>query len=177
MRKPLSLFAAASLSLGVFAYIGYDSAAFGKDDTQKSADTSGSSKDASSTSGAAGQSSSSSSGQRSSSSAYGASSSSLPQGVTKSAQADESGIRQAIAKVTADVLKEDGISQLSNCFAKNDQQRLTNLKGDQISDKINSSRRLSSRSTTRISSPIRRRWRISSRICKSFRVKCRIRRC
>jgi hypothetical protein len=56
MRKPLALFAAASLSVGVFAYLGYDSAVFGKDDTQKSVDTSGSSssKDSSSTSGAAG---------------------------------------------------------------------------------------------------------------------------
>src|SRR5947207_1795376 len=35
MRKPLALFAAASLSLGVFAYLGYASAAFGKDDEQK----------------------------------------------------------------------------------------------------------------------------------------------
>jgi len=138
MRKPLALFAAASLSVGVFAYLGYDSAVFGKDDTQKSADTSGSSKDSSSSSGSqSGQSSSSSSGLRSSSSAYGSSgSASLPQGVTKSTQSDDAGIRQAISKVTADVLKEDGISQLSNCFAKSDQQRLTNLKGDELKDKI-----------------------------------------
>src|SRR5207237_9965489 len=81
-------------------------------------------------------SSSSSSGLRSSSSAYGSSSGSLPQGVTKSTQADESGIRMAISKVTANVLKEDGISQLSQCLAKNDQQRLSNLKGDQINEKI-----------------------------------------
>src|SRR3954468_24390273 len=130
MRKPLALFAAASLSVGVFAYLGYDSAVFGKDDTQKSADTSGSSsKDSSSSSsGAAGQSSSSSSGLRSSSSAYGSSSGSLPQGVTKATQADESGVRNTIAQITAAVLKENGIDQISNYLAKNDQQRLTNLK-------------------------------------------------
>src|SRR4051794_33538602 len=130
MRKPLALFAAASLSLGVFAYIGYDSAAFGKDDTQKSTDpSSGSGRDSSSSS--SGQSSSSSSGLRSSSSAYG-SSGSLPQGVTKSTQSDEQGVRQAIAQVTVIVLKENGIDQLSSSLAKSDQQRLTNLKGDQI---------------------------------------------
>src|SRR5438046_1327383 len=130
MRKPLVLFAAASLSLGAFAFMGYDSAVFGADQ-QKTADTSsGSSKD--STSGAT-------SGLGSSStSTYGTSTSSasLPQGVTKSTQADESGIRSTISQVVTAVLKEDGIKQLNMYVASNDRQRLTNLQGDQINDKI-----------------------------------------
>ena len=81
MRKPLALLAAASLSVGVFAFMGYDNSVFGKDD-QKSAGTSGSS---SSTSGQ-----SSSTSDRLGSSSYSSSQSgSLPQGVTKAAQADE----------------------------------------------------------------------------------------
>ncbi|HEV8292105.1 MAG TPA: hypothetical protein VGP94_09280, partial [Tepidisphaeraceae bacterium] len=134
MRKPLSLFAAAALSAGVFAYLGYDSAVFAKDDQQKSTDVSGSSRDSSSSS-ASGQSSSSTSGLRSSSSAY-SSSGSLPQGVTKSAQADEAGIRSTISQVTITVVKEDGLKQLPSYLARSDQQRLTNLSGDQINDKI-----------------------------------------
>src|SRR4051812_16635872 len=102
MRKPLALFAAASLSVGVFAYIGYDSAAFGKDDTQKSADSSGSS-------------SSSASGQRSSTAA--GSHASLPQGTSKSDQTDEAGIRETLRQVTLAVVKDDNLSDLSKCIA------------------------------------------------------------
>src|SRR5256885_1861886 len=108
MRKPLVLFAAASLSLGAFAFMGYDSAVFGADQ-QKTADTSsGSSRDSSSSSTSSGLGSSSSS-------TYGTSSSSasLPQGVTKSTQADESGIRSTISQVVTAVLKEDGIKQFN----------------------------------------------------------------
>src|SRR5947209_13879318 len=120
MRKPLALFAAASLSAGVFAYLGYDSAVFAKDDQQKSADVSGSS----STSGRLG-SPYSTAGQAT-----------LPQGTTKAVQADEVGIRQTITQVTVTVLKEDGIKQLTSYLASSDRQRLTNLSGDQVNDKI-----------------------------------------
>src|SRR3954464_2453584 len=104
MRKPLALFAAASLSAGVFAFLGYDNSVFGKDDQQKAADTSGA---GSSSSGSASGQSSSSGGLSSSSSSSGQSGS-LPQGVTKAAQADEQGVRQAIAQVVAAVCKDDG---------------------------------------------------------------------
>src|SRR5438477_7668536 len=113
MRKPLALFAAASLSAGVLAFLGYDNSVFGKDDQQKSTDVSGQS---------------SSSTDRLGSSSYSSSQSgSLPQGVTKAAQADEQGVRQAISQVVAAVCKENGISQLQNYVASSDRQRLTNL--------------------------------------------------
>src|SRR6266480_3230826 len=87
MRKPLALFAAATLSAGVFAFLGYDNSVFGKDDQQKSTDVSGQS---------------TSSTDRLGSSSYSSSQSgSLPQGVTKAAQADEQGVRQAISQVVA----------------------------------------------------------------------------
>src|SRR3954462_8014999 len=105
MRKPLALFAAASLSAGVFAFLGYDNSVFGKDDQQKAADTSGTG--SSSSGSASGQRSSTSSGLgASSSTASQSGSGSLPQGVTKAAQADEQGVRQAISQVVAAVCKD-----------------------------------------------------------------------
>jgi len=119
MRKPLALFAAASLSAGVFAFLGYDNSVFGKDDQQKAADTSGSGSSSSSSSGLSG---SSASGGLNSSSSSSSQSGSLPQGVTKATQTDEQGVRQAISQVVAAICKDDGINQLQNYVASNDRQ-------------------------------------------------------
>src|SRR5947207_9831054 len=93
MRKPLALFAAASLSAGVLAFLGYDNSVFGKDDQQKSTDVSGSS---------------STSGLSSSSSAKGHAS--LPQGTTKAEVSDEAGIRATLRQVTIAAVKDDSLS-------------------------------------------------------------------
>ncbi|HEV8607209.1 MAG TPA: hypothetical protein VGQ99_17855 [Tepidisphaeraceae bacterium] len=126
MRKPLALFAAASLSAGVFAYIGYDSAAFAKDDQQKAADTSG----AGSGLGTSG------SGQKSSASASGRAS--LPQGTQRADQSDEAGIRATLRQVTIAALKDDSLSDLTNYFASSDRMKLRALAQDnaQIKDKL-----------------------------------------
>src|SRR5258706_10226484 len=118
MRKPLVLFAAASLSLGAFAFMGYDSAVFGADQ-QKTADTSGSgsSRDSSS---------SSTSGLRSSSAAS-SSRASLPQGTSKSDQTDEAGIRETLRQVTIAVVKDDNLSDVGQYIASTDQMKVRSL--------------------------------------------------
>jgi len=120
MRKPLALFAAAVLSAGAFAFLGYDSAAFGKDDQQKSADLSGSS--------SARQSGATASGKAS-----------LPQGTQRSDQADETGIRQTLKQVTVAIVKEDG-KNLSNYLASSDRQRLR-IDASQFKDKLDALRK------------------------------------
>jgi hypothetical protein len=126
MRKPLALFAAASLSAGVFAFVGYDSAAFAKDDQQKAADTSGAGSGLGSSSAA----------QKSSASASGRAS--LPQGTQRADQSDEAGIRATLRQVTIAAIKDDSLSDLTNYIAKSDRAKLRALAQDnaQIKDKL-----------------------------------------
>src|SRR5687767_6971851 len=119
-KKHLSLLAAASISVGTFAFFGYDSSLLAQAQSDRSS------------SGASGSTSGGASGSASGSATLGGASASgrmsLPQGITRSQQSDEQGIQRALGQVVEAVLNSQGSAQqLTQQFASNDRQRLSNL--------------------------------------------------
>src|SRR5688572_15475186 len=116
-KKHLSLLAAAALSVGSVAFLGYDSSLLAQAQTDRSSSGASGSTSGASASGSASVGGATASGRMS-----------LPQGITRSQQSDEQGIQKALGQAVEAVFAAGGSAQqLTQQFASNDRQRLSSL--------------------------------------------------